>query len=145
MNKKMRYFARDIGFEADDLLCVGFCKDQDNPKSNEGLLLMRENGGDEDDEIYVEIPPERFTTCGGIKTAVLSRSRFVIEFNRDAMNDLDGIVSMDISFDLHDEDFSAVREILGGIFEGHDGYSEVEGKPSHGPDGPAPAGPSRRG
>ena len=130
MNKKMRFFAQDIGFETDNLLCVGFCKEQSNPKSNEGILLMRGLGNEDDDEVYLEIPPERFTSCGGIKKAQLSRKRFLLEFDRDTMNDLDGIVSMDISFDLDDDDFEAIREVLGEIFDGHACFSEQDEPPA---------------
>lgn len=142
MNKKMRFFAADIGFETDELLCVGFCKEQSNPKSNEGIMLMRGLGVEDGDDVYIEIPPERFTSCGGIKKAILSRARFQIEFDRDTMNDLDGIVSMDISFDLEDEDFEAIREVLGEIFEGHECYSEQDEPPARG--GAALPGPGPR-
>lgn len=143
MNKKLRFFARDIGFGDEDTLCVGFCRDQENPKTDDGIVLMRGEGeGDEAGEIFVEIPPERHTTCGGIKKAVFSRNRFQLEFEREAMRDLGGIVAMDIGFDLEEEDFEAVREVVCAIFEDHAGFEYDDGPVDR--DGGAPGMPGGR-
>jgi len=126
MNKKLRFFAQDIGFDSETALCVGFARDQSDERSDEAIVLIRGMGDDDEEDIYVEIPPQRFTTCGGIKRARLFRNRFEIEFGRDAMRDLNGVVSMDIGFDLDEDDYEAIREVLGAIFDGHAAYEESD-------------------
>lgn len=142
MNKKIRFFARDVGFETEPVLCVGFCRDQGDRKTNDGIVLMRGLDEEAGDDVFLEIPPQRHTSCGGIKRAVLSRNRFLLEFHRETMRDLAGIVSMDIGFDLEEDDYEAVREVLAAIFEGDDSFEESDG-PSDA-DGGAPGMPGAR-
>jgi hypothetical protein len=129
IGKARRFVAEDTGVDVnEDAVTVGFARDVLDEHSDDAIMVQR--GKDPGDDspgvagIYVEIPPQRYVTVGGITSATLRRSSFEIRFTQKAAQAMGGNRAFLAEFNADAKSFRAIRDGLRFVFQGCACYKE---------------------
>ena len=127
----VKFHANSVVTEHPDSECffVGFA---DDPVETNNYLLLQRAFDDEVQDIalghdtyHVELSDQSHSGYGGLSTFLLQRHQLELSFASDILDQLDGIVGAQITFQLSDQQFELLHEQLKLVFTGSNCFARV--------------------
>jgi len=125
---KLEFTAHEIGAETDKGVVTAWLRAKGwNEQSLHGLMLMRmtgEHDDEADDDVYLEIPIQRFVATGGITKATLSPTNLRIQLNEQSQRAFGGYGELHIQIMSPPSELAELRDGLRVVFRECAFYSE---------------------